>query len=324
METSLVMFDARPLLTQVLEYGRLNGIFSDQRLAKLAEEGAKVSMQLADRYTSTVTRADLKKAQNLAIGCISLGLSKICTDLGMLAEIVNNRSLIELFRDGYKIYTETLTRHSYYINLSDFFKAQYDKSEEDQIFLDICECESGQSWNGYQAYLSKQKEIQSAQLDLEFYRWLITKAGVKNFKAYIVNLSNKMEEPGADLFLNSAMYWSVVSDEFKIVLNRKELTKIAKKINSASLMEGFLIQRWERFQKTVPEKYLSIVSLKIANLLHNNLRLAKENVSVKTLVLELERSCNVEVTIADIDLYTSLEEYEAGTLKGKRKVKKKL
>ncbi len=98
---ALAIFDARSFFEQVVQYGRQQGILSQERLHAMCEEGPKGMVQIARYFGTEYLRPDLELARQRMVNLISLYLAHCHgTDLHQAAMALRDHSLQSRSKGG--------------------------------------------------------------------------------------------------------------------------------------------------------------------------------------------------------------------------------
>lgn len=167
MGGELSITDLRPFFFEVIEFGKKNEILTRSDLTRIRNEGAEMTVNLAERQYNIVDQAYLWQATYNLCGILSLALKESFeSDIEAAANHLKHISLIEIFRSGWKM-----------INLIIEGK-KYLKNDWPSLEKDLCEdvsAEPDADWIGWQEFQKLKNQVVVLSEEKSYHDWMIAK-----------------------------------------------------------------------------------------------------------------------------------------------------
>lgn len=140
----------------------------------LADELTGITAMVAEKFTNDRTAEGIQRALLLTVGGVSLGLEhEVDTDDDLAAlDVLIEEGAEQVFQAGFRMVRDLAAMPE------DTLVGEYDtdpvyaKRRLKELFVDLCTADPGESWSGYERYLSQLKERQGVQAIVRAAQWL--------------------------------------------------------------------------------------------------------------------------------------------------------
>ena len=142
--------------------------------AVLADELCGITAMVAEKFTNDRTAEGIQRALLLTVGGVSLGLEhEVDTDDDLAAlDVLIEEGAEQVFQAGFRMVRDLAAMPE------DTLVGEYDtdpvyaKRRLKELFVDLCTADPGETWSGYERYLSQLKERQGVQAIVRAAQWL--------------------------------------------------------------------------------------------------------------------------------------------------------
>ncbi|MFN3792612.1 hypothetical protein [Massilia sp.] len=142
--------------------------------ALLAEELAGITAMVAEKFTNDRTAEGIQRALLLTVGGVSLGLEHLVDsddDLDALDILIEEGAEL-VFQQGFRLVKDLSALPE------DSLVGEYDvdpiysQRRLKELFVDLCTADPGETWTGYERYLSQLKQRQGVQAIVRAAQWI--------------------------------------------------------------------------------------------------------------------------------------------------------
>ncbi|RZA35454.1 MAG: hypothetical protein EOP92_10440 [Lysobacteraceae bacterium] len=167
-----IVIEKPPRLVRAIKL--LPGEATDEEATVLADELAGITAMVAEKFTNDRTAEGIQRAMLLTVGGVSLGLEHLLDtedDLDALDILIEEGAEL-VFQQGFRMVKELSALPE------DSLVGEYDvdpiysQRRLKELFVDLCTADPGESWSGYERYLSQLKERQGVQAIVRAAQWI--------------------------------------------------------------------------------------------------------------------------------------------------------
>jgi hypothetical protein len=159
-----IVVENLPRLTRAIQ--QLATHPDDDGAYALADELTGITAMVAEKFTNDRTADGIQKALQLTVGCVSLGLDHVLSHEGDLAalDFLVEHGAEHAFQIGFRLIKELSALPE------DALVGEYDTDPVyaarrlRDLFIDLCQTDPNQNWNGlerYETMLKQRKEVQA-------------------------------------------------------------------------------------------------------------------------------------------------------------------
>lgn len=140
----------------------------------LADELSGITAMVAEKFTNDRTAEGIQRALLLSVGGVSLGLEHLVQsddDLAAL-DLLIEEGAEHVFQAGFRLIRELAAMPE------DSLVGEYDNDPVyaqrrlKELFVDICTADPGETWSGYERYLSQVEQRRQVQAIVRAAQWL--------------------------------------------------------------------------------------------------------------------------------------------------------
>jgi len=272
-------FESRPpQLVQALEALAQR---ADNREAAetLFEELCGITVLVAKKFTNDRTADGIQEAFQLAIGCISLGISQASIPQGKDAklEFLLQHGAEHVFQMGFR-HIKELSALPYVAFVSDFDNDAFIQQRNlKAIFMEICSADPSSTWNGDTVYANELLDRKRNQKLIDCAKWL---------------RKNNSDGPVKDseLDANAAIAIAII---FAIAGNgqivaRTSQSAIESLIKYTREVRPDVEAGWERLLKKIPPEHQPILRERMEELKGTIIKKIYSRTKIKTVLTELQ------------------------------------
>jgi hypothetical protein len=154
------------------------GATPDEALG-LADELAGITAMVAEKFTNDRTAEGIQRAQLLTVGGMSLGLEYLLEDepddeVGDKAAvgILISEGAEVVFQQGFRMVRELSALPEDTLVGEYDIDPVYSQRRLKELFVDLCTADPGETWSGYERYLSQLKQRKGVQAIVRAAQWL--------------------------------------------------------------------------------------------------------------------------------------------------------
>jgi hypothetical protein len=145
----------------------------------LADELAGITAMVAEKFTNDRTAEGIQRAQLLTVGGMSLGLEYLLEDepddeVGDKAAvgILISEGAEVVFQQGFRMVRELSALPEDTLVGEYDIDPVYSQRRLKELFVDLCTADPGETWSGYERYLSQLKQRKGVQAIVRAAQWL--------------------------------------------------------------------------------------------------------------------------------------------------------
>jgi hypothetical protein len=167
-----IVVETLPRLTRAIQ--QLAKHPDDDAAYTLADELTGITAMVAEKFTNDRTADGIQKAQQLTVGCVSLGLDEALPNQDDLAalDLLIDEGAEHVFQIGFRMIKDLVAMPE------DALVGEYDtdpvyaQRRLRDKFFDICLADANQNWNGSERYLAQLKQRKEVQAVVRLANWL--------------------------------------------------------------------------------------------------------------------------------------------------------
>ena len=142
--------------------------------ALLAEELAGITAMVAEKFTNDRTAEGIQRALLLTVGGVSLGLEHLVDsddDLDALDILIEEGAEL-VFQQGFRLVKDLSALPENSLVGEYDVDPIYSQRRLKELFVDLCTADPGETWTGYERYLSQLKQRQGVQAIVRAAQWI--------------------------------------------------------------------------------------------------------------------------------------------------------
>jgi hypothetical protein len=167
-----ILIEQLPRLVRALKL--LPGEATPDEALGLADELSGITAMVAEKFTNDRTAEGIQRALLLTVGGVSLGLEHLLDtddDLDALDVLIEEGAEL-VFQQGFRLVKELSALPE------DSLVGEYDtdpvyaQRRLKELFVDLCTADPGETWTGYERYISQLKGRQEVQAIVRAAQWI--------------------------------------------------------------------------------------------------------------------------------------------------------
>ena len=167
-----IVIEKLPRLVRAIRL--LPGEATEEEAAVLADELSGITAMVAEKFTNDRTAEGIQRALLLTVGGVSLGLEHLLDtedDLDALDILIEEGPEL-VFQQGFRLVKDLSALPE------DSLVGEYDvdpiysQRRLKELFVDLCTADPGETWTGYERYLSQLKQRQGVQAIVRAAQWI--------------------------------------------------------------------------------------------------------------------------------------------------------
>jgi hypothetical protein len=150
------------------------GNVDEEEAAILADELAGITAMVAEKFTNDRTAEGIQRALLLTVGGVSLGLEHLCDsddDLDALDILIEEGAEL-VFQQGFRLVKDLSALPEDSLVGEYDLDPIYSQRRLKELFIDLCTADPGESWTGYERYVSQLKQRQGVQAIVRAAQWI--------------------------------------------------------------------------------------------------------------------------------------------------------
>jgi len=140
----------------------------------LADELSGITAMVAEKFTNDRTAEGIQRALLLTVGGVSLGLEHMLDtedDLDALDLLIEEGPEL-VFQQGFRLVKDLAALPEDSLVGEYDLDPVYSQRRLKELFIDLCTADPGESWSGYERYVSQLKQRQGVQAIVRAAQWL--------------------------------------------------------------------------------------------------------------------------------------------------------
>jgi hypothetical protein len=142
--------------------------------AVLADELSGITAMVAEKFTNDRTAEGIQRAMLLTVGGVSLGLEHMLDtedDLDALDLLIEEGPEL-VFQQGFRLVKDLAAMPEDSLVGEYDLDPVYSQRRLKELFVDLCTADPGETWSGYERYVSQLKQRQGVQAIVRAAQWL--------------------------------------------------------------------------------------------------------------------------------------------------------
>jgi hypothetical protein len=142
--------------------------------AVLADELSGITAMVAEKFTNDRTAEGIQRALLLTVGGVSLGLEHLVDsddDLDALDILIEEGAEL-VFQQGFRLVKDLSALPEDSLVGEYDLDPIYSQRRLKELFIDLCTADPGESWTGYERYVSQLKQRQGVQAIVRAAQWI--------------------------------------------------------------------------------------------------------------------------------------------------------
>ena len=285
-----IVIEKLPRLVRAIRL--LPGEATEEEAAVLADELSGITAMVAEKFTNDRTAEGIQRALLLTVGGVSLGLEHLLDtedDLDALDILIEEGPEL-VFQQGFRLVKDLSALPE------DSLVGEYDvdpiysQRRLKELFVDLCTADPGETWTGYERYLSQLKQRQGVQAIVRAAQWIRR----HHYEGPVIDPDLNAEGVIALAIIFAAEGGGRITAR----TGQKEFERFVKSVrkNDPDFEEG-----WAALMAQVPAVHQPVIAERIATLREHCtvLQHVKTKATMKQLFTELENYAGSEL---DADL----------------------
>ncbi len=272
-------FESRPpQLVQALE-ALAQRVDSREAAETLFDELCGITVLVAKKFTNDRTADGIQDAFQLAIGCISLGISQASIPQGKDAklEFLIQHGAEHVFQMGFR-HIKELSVLPYVAFVSDFDNDPFILQRNlKAIFMEICSADPSSTWNGDTVFANELLDRRRNQKLIECAKWL---------RKHNSDGPVKDSELDANAAIAIAIIFAIAGNGQ--IVARTSQSAIESLIKYTREVRPDVEAGWERFLKKIPSEHQTILRERMEELKSNIIKKIYSRTKIKTVLTELQ------------------------------------
>jgi hypothetical protein len=272
-------FESRPpQLVQALE-ALAQRADSREAAEALFDELCGITVLVAKKFTNDRTADGIQDAFQLAIGCISLGISQASIPPGKDAklEFLIQHGAEYVFQMGFR-HIKELSALPYVAFVSDFDNDPFIQQRNlKTIFMEICSADPSSTWNGDTVYANELADRKRNQKLIDCAKWL---------RKHNADGPVKDSELDANAAIAIAVIFAIAGDGR--IVARTSQSAIESLINYIREVRPDVDAGWERMLKKIPPEHQPILRERMEELKGTIIKKIYSRTKIKTVLTELQ------------------------------------
>jgi hypothetical protein len=145
-----------------------------EEAAVLADELSGITAMVAEKFTNDRTAEGIQRALLLTVGGVSLGLEHLVDsddDLDALDILIEEGAEL-VFQQGFRLVKDLSALPEDSLVGEYDLDPIYSQRRLKELFIDLCTADPGESWTGYERYVSQLKQRQGVQAIVRAAQWI--------------------------------------------------------------------------------------------------------------------------------------------------------
>ncbi|MFA6122099.1 MAG: hypothetical protein WCT35_07245 [Sideroxydans sp.] len=272
-------FESRPpQLVQALE-ALAQRADSHEAAETLFDELCGITVLVAKKFTNDRTADGIQDAFQLAIGCISLGISQASIPQGKDAklEFLIQQGAEHVFQMGFR-HIKELSALPYVAFVSDFDNDAFIQQRNlKAIFMEICSADPSSNWSGDTVYANELVDRKRNQKLIDCAKWL---------RKHNSDGSVKDSELDANAAIAIAIIFAIAGNGQ--IVARTSQSAIESLIKYTREVRPDVEAGWERMLKKIPPEHQSILRERMEELKGTIIKKIYSRTKIKTVLTELQ------------------------------------
>ena len=285
-----IVIEKLPRLVRAIRL--LPGEATEEEAAVLADELSGITAMVAEKFTNDRTAEGIQRALLLTVGGVSLGLEHLLDtedDLDALDILIEEGPEL-VFQQGFRLVKDLSALPE------DSLVGEYDvdpiysQRRLKELFVDLCTADPGETWTGYERYLSQLKQRQGVQAIVRAAQWIR--------RHHYEGPINDPDLNAEGVIALAIIFAAEGGGRITARTGQKEFERFVKSVrkNDPDFEEG-----WAALMAQVPAVHQPVIAERIATLREHCtvLQHVKTKATMKQLFTELENYAGSEL---DADL----------------------
>ncbi|TNC97610.1 MAG: hypothetical protein FD121_789 [Gallionellaceae bacterium] len=272
-------FESRPpQLVQALE-ALAQRADSREAAEILFDELCGITVLVAKKFTNDRTADGIQEAFQLAIGCISLGISQASIPDGKDAKLsfLLQHGAEHVFQMGFR-HIKELSALPYVAFVSDFDNDPFIQQRNlKAIFMEICSADPSANWSGDSVYANELLDRKRNQKLIECAKWL---------RKHNLDGPVKDSELDANAAIAIAIIFAIAGNGQ--IVARTSQSAIESLIKYTREVRPDVEAGWDRFLKKIPPEYQPILRERMEELRVTIIKKIYSRTKIKTVLTELQ------------------------------------